>query len=73
MSDEDFNLYSHFQTQFAAHADKEFLCTGTNESYRYSDIDRKSAGFANFLSDAGVNTGDRVSVQVEKSPFALCL
>ncbi len=73
MSDEHFNFYSHFQTQFAAHADKELLCTGANESYRYSDIDRQSACLANFLANAGVNAGDRVSVQVEKSPQALCL
>jgi malonyl-CoA/methylmalonyl-CoA synthetase len=73
MSPEDFNLYTHFQSQFAAHADKELLCTCTNESYRYADIDRQSARLANFLSKAGVNAGDRISVQVEKSPQALCL
>ena len=66
MSDEHFNLYSHFQTQFAAHADKELLRTGTNESYRYSDIDRMCARLANLLADAGAAPGDRVSAQIRK-------
>ncbi|MFQ5548288.1 MAG: AMP-binding protein [Woeseia sp.] len=73
MSDPDFNLYTHFRTQFAAHADKELLCTGANESYSYSDIDRQSARFANRLREFGVRPGDRVSVQVQKSPAALAL
>jgi len=73
MSYEDFNLYTHFGPQFAVHANKELLCTEKNKSYHYSDIDRQSACFANFLSNAGVKPGDRISVQVDKSPQALCL
>lgn len=73
MSDQDFNLYSHFQKQFAVQADKELLCDETNKSFRYSDIDRESARLASYLSDIGVTPGDRVTVQVEKSPEALCL
>ena len=73
MSDEHFNLYSHFQTQFAAHADKELLRTDKNESYSYADIDRMCARLANLLADAGAAPGDRVSAQIRKSPQALCL
>lgn len=73
MSAEDLNLYSHFQKQFAAHADKELLCTEKNASYCYADIDRQSARFATLLTEVGVKPGDRISVQVEKSPEALSL
>ncbi len=73
MSDQDFNLYAHFQKQVAAQANKELLCTAENKSYRYADIERESARLANFLSAIGVDPGNRVSVQVQKSPEALCL
>ena len=73
MSDPDFNLYAHFQKQFVAHADKEVLCTESDKAFRYADVDRESARLANFLSDLGLKPGDRVSVQVEKSPESLCL
>jgi len=69
----DFNLYSHFHGQFIKHADDELLCTGQDRSYRYSDIDKRSAQLARFLTDLGASPGDRISVQVEKSPETLCL
>ncbi len=73
MPDQDCNLYTHFRKQFAAYAHKELLFTEPDESYIYDDIDRESARLANFLSGLGLKPGDRVSVQVEKSPEALCL
>jgi len=73
MPDQDCNLYTHFQKQSAAYADKELLSTESGQLYTYDDIDRESARLANFLSGLGVKPGDRVSVQVEKSPEALCL
>lgn len=73
MSDQDFNLFSHFQKQFAAHANKELLCTDKGRSYRYADIERASAGIANSLADCGAVPGDRISAQIEKSPQALSL
>ena len=69
----DFNLYSHFHRQFIKHADDELMCTEQDRSYRYSDIDQRSAQFARFLTDLGASPGDRISVQVEKSPESLCL
>ncbi len=69
----NFNLYSHFHRQFIKHADDELLCTGRDRSYRYSDIDARSAQLARFLTDLGASPGERVSVQVEKSPESLCL
>lgn len=73
MSEQDFNLYSHFQSQFTAHANKELLCTEKDDSFSYAEIDRGSARLSNTLSNAGVKPGDRVSVQVRKSPQALML
>ena len=72
MSD-DFNLYTHFRAQFDEHAADELLCTGDGRSYRYADIDARSAALAAYLTGIGVAPGDRVSVQVEKSPEMLCL
>jgi len=49
------------------------LLTDSDRSYTYRDIDLESACLANFLSELGIATGDRVSVQVDKSPAALAL
>ena len=49
------------------------LLTDTGRSYTYQDIDRESARLATFLTERGVKIGDRVSVQVDKSPIALAL
>jgi malonyl-CoA/methylmalonyl-CoA synthetase len=73
MTIRDFNLYTHFHEQFVNHADDELLCTEQDRSYTYSDIDKRSAQFARFLMDLGASPGDRISVQVEKSPESLCL
>jgi malonyl-CoA/methylmalonyl-CoA synthetase len=73
MTDTNFNLFSHFQKQFKAHADKPLLIAGTDTVYSYADIDKASSRLANYLSDLGVQIGDRVSVQVHKSPEALSL
>jgi malonyl-CoA/methylmalonyl-CoA synthetase len=73
MTSGDFNLYSHFHGQFVRHADDELLCTEKDRSYSYADIDERSAQFARYLTELGASPGDRVSVQVEKSPESLCL
>ena len=71
MSEQDLNLYTHYQKRFAAQANKELLCTEKNESFCYTDFARASAHFANLFSNSGVKPGDRISVQVEKSPASL--
>jgi len=73
MSTENHNLYSHFRKQVTLHAKKELLCTNDGRSYSYADIEERSASIARVLKDFGASTGDRISVQVEKSPEALCL
>jgi len=73
MSSDDFNLFTHFRKQFRSRAGDELLCTGDGRSYRYADIDARSASLARSLTDLGIAPGDRISVQVEKTPEALCL
>jgi malonyl-CoA/methylmalonyl-CoA synthetase len=73
MTNEDFNLYSHFREQFVRHADDELLCTEQDGSFTYADIDARSAQYAGYLAELGASPGDRVSAQVEKSPQSLCL
>ena len=73
MSTEDANLFSHFRRQFEKHADKIVLADENGRTWRYADLDQRSAAIARGLVDAGLKPGDRVSVQIEKSPEALCL
>jgi malonyl-CoA/methylmalonyl-CoA synthetase len=73
MPDDDFNLYSHFGDLIAANRHKEVLQTEGGQSYSYGDIDALSARTANGLTNLGIQPGNRVSVQVEKSPQCLCL
>jgi malonyl-CoA/methylmalonyl-CoA synthetase len=71
MASDDFNLFSHFARRWTP--DAEVLCTADGRSYSYGDIDARSAQLARHLTDLGVAVGERVSVQVAKSPEALCL
>ena len=62
------NLYSHYQKQFIKYKDKVALRLLNNETIKYSNLENKSAKIANYLVQVGVSVGDRVSVQVHKSP-----
>ncbi|MCQ0970219.1 malonyl-CoA synthase [Paracoccus sp. TK19116] len=54
-------------------SDRDFLILPDGATLTYGDIDRMSARLANLLVAEGVAPGDRVAVQVEKSPEALAL
>ena len=73
MATRDFNLFNRYQPQFDSYAGEELLCTAQHQSYSYASIDEISARLARHLTDIGTVPGDRVSVQVEKSPESLCL
>ncbi len=73
MHREPANLYAHLSAAFPADPGLPALETGAGESWRYADLDTESARLAAFLRRLGIRPGDRVSVQVEKSPRALCL
>ena len=67
------NLYKIFRDKFKNYPDRLFLISPGGVDYSYGDIDRLSAAFAAMLRKSGVNTGDRVVVQVDKSPAAVAL
>ncbi len=67
------NLYSLFESRFPADRTATFIETDTGRTYSYADLDRRSARLARLLAALGVRKGDRVAVQVEKSPEAIFL
>ncbi len=67
------NLYTLFKDRFAATLDAPCLVTPGGDSWTYRDMDDLSARFAAVLRGAGVEAGDRVVVQVDKSPGAVAL
>lgn len=73
MSEQNFNLYSSFQVHFPSDLNKPLLETEAGVVYRYRDAEVESARLANFLTSFGLQPGDRVTVQVDKSPEALWL
>jgi malonyl-CoA/methylmalonyl-CoA synthetase len=67
------NFYSELRARFPRDLRTIAIETVTGQYYRYSDIDSQSARLANALTVLGVRPGERVAVQVEKSPEALLL
>jgi malonyl-CoA/methylmalonyl-CoA synthetase len=53
--------------------ERRFLETPQGRNLSYGDVMAGSARFANAITELGVKPGDRVAVQVEKSPEALLL
>jgi malonyl-CoA/methylmalonyl-CoA synthetase len=66
------NLYSDLSAQWRD-SGKTAIETGGGKRYRYGDLEDITARLANALGACGVKPGDRVAVQVEKSPEALFL
>ncbi len=64
-----------FDSLFAPHVQKEnvFLHLSSADSITYSGFLKLAARFANVLTDLGLEFGDRLAVQVEKSEFGLAL
>ena len=67
------NIYSIFQTRFPKYSDASFIETTDGTHYSYAYLEQETARLANFLTQQGVQKGDRVAVQVEKSPHVLFL
>lgn len=66
------NLYTCYSAHFPAQ-ERLLLTSEDGETYTYRDAQRFSAQLANFLLSLGLKPGDRVTVQVEKSPESLWL
>ncbi|HEY4998185.1 MAG TPA: AMP-binding protein, partial [Usitatibacter sp.] len=67
------NLYTLFESRFPADRHKALLLVDSGAPVSYGDADAVSARYASFLAGLGLAPGDRVAVQVEKSPEALLL
>jgi malonyl-CoA/methylmalonyl-CoA synthetase len=65
------NTYACFAENFLQSPDRVFLESDSGENYSYTDVERETARYANFLIGLGLKTGDRVAVQIEKSPQAV--
>ncbi|OIP10055.1 MAG: malonyl-CoA synthase [Betaproteobacteria bacterium CG2_30_68_42] len=65
------NLYAVLAAGFPADPRAPCLILPDGRRYGYADIERASARYANLLVEAGTKQGDRIAVQVEKSPEAL--
>ena len=70
---DDVNLYALLSRRFEERRDTLAIETPGRAPLTYGDVARDSARFANRLVALGAGPGDRVAVQVDKSPEALCL
>lgn len=70
---EQSNLYFALREGFSASLDKPCLITPEGEQWSYGNIDELAARFAALLKSNGVTPGERVVVQVDKSPGAVAL
>jgi len=66
------NLFARFRAA-APGDERAFITTADGRVVTYGDLFATSARYANALRAAGVAFGDRVAVQVEKSPEAILL
>jgi malonyl-CoA/methylmalonyl-CoA synthetase len=67
------NLGTLISGRWPADPSTVLLDTPGRPPMTYGDADRQSARFANALSAAGIGPGDRVAMQVDKSPEAIVL
>lgn len=67
------NLYAVFAARFLRHPEQPCLILADGRAWTYADIERASAKMANLLVALGLQVGDRVAAQVDKSPEALVL
>jgi len=70
---ENCNLFARFDEVFERYCDKVALTTTGGLDVRYADLQRESARVASALTELGCVPGDRISVQVHKSPQAVSL
>ncbi len=67
------NLFALFESRFPRDRGEPLLLLDSGASLSYAEADAGSARYASLLASLGLNPGDRVAVQVEKSPEALLL
>lgn len=67
------NLFDTFATKMESRGAGNFITTPEGSVYSYADALAKTERIAGALKGLGVNPGDRVAVQVDKSPEAILL
>ena len=67
------NLFDTFAARMRERGNAPFITTREGLHYSYQDALSASALLAGALTSLGVNVGDRVAVQVDKSPEAILL
>jgi malonyl-CoA/methylmalonyl-CoA synthetase len=67
------DLYRLFRSRFARSLDRAAIACEDGHTHNYGDLDAISARYAHLLRQIGVARGDRLAVQVEKSPEAVFL
>ncbi|MBZ5488409.1 malonyl-CoA synthase [Halomonas aquamarina] len=67
------NLYLQFYPHFERQPNKVLMDTLDGKRYRYGDVLSTSRKLASVLLELGVSPGDRVAVQVDKSPEIVML
>ena len=67
------NLYTLLRERFPQDLAQTFLETEPGLSFSYRDLDQQTSRYATFFTRAGLAKGDRVLVQIEKSPQGLML
>ena len=67
------NFYTAVAASIEAGPERVFLETDDGKTHVRAELARESARFARLLIEAGAVRGDRVAVQVEKSPVCLFL
>ena len=67
------NLYALFQSRFPTDRSQPAIETAGGRVYSCAEMEHVTAQYAGFIRSLGVVPGDRVAVQVEKSPEALFL
>ncbi|MGB0114702.1 MAG: AMP-binding protein [Ilumatobacteraceae bacterium] len=67
------NLFATLRQAYEHRLDSTFLQVPGRSALTYRDLDERSAALAGALRDLGVTVGDRVAVQIDKSPDAVAL
>ena len=67
------NLYASFDAQFLAHAGEPCLRLPNAEDWSHGELRARASAAAGALAGFGVRAGDRVVVQVAKSPECVAL
>jgi malonyl-CoA/methylmalonyl-CoA synthetase len=67
------HLYNLFQERFPQDLTQSFIETGDGKKYSYQDLIDITSTIESTMVDTGINKGDRVIFQVNKSPEAIFL